>query len=565
MHSVYEKSMYNFITKHQSNFIFKPSGKEINNASVENSKVARDYKLKPSLSEENTMYKLASSNIKVSIIIPVYNVERYLKQCLNSVVNQTLKEIEIICVNDGSTNHSPQILEEYAKKDERIKVVHKKNAGLGAARNTGIGYAKGEYIGFVDSDDWIDITMFRKLYENAQFYNSDIVMCPMLIVNETNEELNNLPYYDLDCFNEDFNNSVFGHEKTKDFILKIAVNAYNKIYRTEFINKINAKFPEGLIFEDNPFFYHTYLNAMSVSLIRDFLYFHRVNRKDSITSKAGKRFFDIVEIKNQIIQSFLLLPNFEDYEKDLLNNKIKGIIHRYFQVSDISRQEFFELIKQDFTKMNLKNDEIDNLQLIIKRDYLDVINSNSHIEFELLKERNKLLNTVDKLTTQNKQLLKNNDKLKSNSNKLKNQLNLRTNEMAEYLTLFGYFKYKSKNIAFRIWNMNPYMAILSNKNNHGIKNALINIKGYRAIKKDNLFDIGYYLNNNDDVRLSGRDPILHYMYQGFNEGRKPNPSFDGDYYLKKHNDVTKSNLNPLVHYSLYGLKEGRKTTKDDLN
>ena len=107
----------------------------------------------------------------------------------------------------------------------------------------------------------------------------------------------------------------------------------------------------------------------------------------------------------------------------------------------------------------------------------------------------------------------------------------------------------------------PILYILLNMNKTGIKRSLLNMGGYEAIKKNNLLDEGYYLKNNNSVKLSGMDPILHYMYHGFKEGKKPNSSFDGNYYLKKYKDVRKSNLNPLVHYSLYGIKEGRKTKK----
>ena len=93
---------------------------------------------------------------KVSVIIPVYNVEKYLRQCLDSVINQTLKDIEIICVDDGSTDNCPNILDEYAAKDARIKIIHKKNEGYGKAMNVGISHASGEYIGIVEPDDYID-------------------------------------------------------------------------------------------------------------------------------------------------------------------------------------------------------------------------------------------------------------------------------------------------------------------------------------------------------------------------------------------------------------------------
>ena len=114
--------------------------------------------------------------IKVSIIVPVYNVELYLRECLDSIINQTLKDIEIICVDDCSTDNSYIILDEYSKKDSRIKLLkHNVNKGLGPARNTGINVAQGEYIGFIDSDDYISLDYFENLYNTAKKYNSDIV------------------------------------------------------------------------------------------------------------------------------------------------------------------------------------------------------------------------------------------------------------------------------------------------------------------------------------------------------------------------------------------------------
>ena len=107
---------------------------------------------------------MLGKTIKVSIIIPVYNVEKYLQKCLESLVNQTLKEIEIICINDGSTDKSEEILKIFAQKDDRIIVVNKENEGQSVARNVGIKLAKGEFLGFVDSDDWVDLDFFEKLY-----------------------------------------------------------------------------------------------------------------------------------------------------------------------------------------------------------------------------------------------------------------------------------------------------------------------------------------------------------------------------------------------------------------
>lgn len=107
-------------------------------------------------------------NVKISIIVSVFNTEKYLRECLNSLVNQTLKSVEIICVDDGSTDNSPEILEEFKAKDKRIKVIHQENFGPSVARNNALKIAQGDYIGFVDSDDWVDLDFFEKLYNAAK-------------------------------------------------------------------------------------------------------------------------------------------------------------------------------------------------------------------------------------------------------------------------------------------------------------------------------------------------------------------------------------------------------------
>ena len=113
----------------------------------------------------------------VSVLIPVYNVEKYLSRCLDSLINQTLTDIEIICVNDGSTDGSLKILKQYQEKDNRIVIVDKKNGGLPSARNAGLDRARGQYVGFVDSDDYVEPSMFETLYKTAKKKNSEVVIC----------------------------------------------------------------------------------------------------------------------------------------------------------------------------------------------------------------------------------------------------------------------------------------------------------------------------------------------------------------------------------------------------
>lgn len=383
---------------------------------------------------------------KISIIIPIYNGEKYLSQCLESLINQTLKDIEIICVNDGSTDNSLKILEEYAKKDKRIKIINKKNAGLGAARNTGMKYANGDYIGFVDSDDWVDRNMFKKLYIKAKSHNIDIVMCPVCIYDDNVQKGNyDYSYFNLDCFNEDFNNLIFDYQKTKDFFFRICVTAYNKIYRTEFLKNIGVKFPEGIIFEDNPFFYKTFLRAKQVAIIRDFLYFYRGQRADSIISNADFKYFDIIKSHNLTKKIILSDPHYDDLKIDLFNYVIRSIFNRYFQVSEKYKNNFFEIIKKDFENMALKYDEIDALNTFSKNKFNNVMNSDSYKEFELLEKNYDL-------EQQYLQILNLNIQLERENNKLKNQLSLKQKEIEKFLTTIGYFKYKSRNISIRIKN-----------------------------------------------------------------------------------------------------------------
>lgn len=173
---------------------------------------------------------------KISVIITVYNVEKYLSRCLDSVVNQTFKDLEIICVNDGSTDNSAEILDRYASKDKRIIIINQKNGGLSAARNTGLRHASGQYIGFVDSDDWIDIDYYECLIGLAEKNNADIVMAGMRVVDQDNIYDNTTP------------NMV-----TNNFVKKIknlpngGIN--DKLLKSELFQGL--EFPVGRYYEDN--------------------------------------------------------------------------------------------------------------------------------------------------------------------------------------------------------------------------------------------------------------------------------------------------------------------------
>lgn len=177
--------------------------------------------------------------LKVSVIIPVYNVEKYIKKCLDSLINQTLKEIEFIFVNDGTPDNSVKIIKEYQKKDKRIKLYEKANGGQASARNLGLKYAKGEYIAFIDSDDYVDLELYEKLYNRAKKDDLDIVLCNFYLTYP-------------DKIIEASNNITDESEKelTPSEYIMSTPSPCNKIIKRKYLEKQQFSFPEGIIYED---------------------------------------------------------------------------------------------------------------------------------------------------------------------------------------------------------------------------------------------------------------------------------------------------------------------------
>ena len=284
-----------------------------------------------------------SEEIKVSVIVPVYNVKKYLAKCLDSIIAQTLKDIEIICVNDGSTDGSDKVLEEYKKKDARIQVVNRKNGGLSAARNTGMPYAKGKYIGFVDSDDYIEPTMYELMYYNAEHFQSQLVICAAHKIDDTTGIVfDDDPYYTLGYFPKELDNRAFTHVDTKDFLQDLCVMAWNKLYLLNFLEEKNAKFPDGYIFEDGPFFTDIYFDMDRVTIVRDFLYYYRVNRANSIVCKGDKDFTDIFYVVNKMLNNLRKTPYFDEVKAYFLRKKFKDMRYRYQVIQGRYKKMYYD-------------------------------------------------------------------------------------------------------------------------------------------------------------------------------------------------------------------------------
>lgn len=233
---------------------------------------------------------------KISVIVPVYNVEKYLKRCINSILNQTFKNFELILVNDGSTDNSLNICKNYKEKDGRIQLISQTNKGLSAARNTGLKYAKGKYVCFVDSDDFIEKEYLSLLLSNIEKYNSDIAMCEYYLTNEEGRK------YSISRLNEPKDIHVLSGEKTFSYFYKEDcvpnVVAWNKIYLRSLFD--NIKYDEGHYFEDELIAPFLFYKARRVSFLRVPLY-NYVQRPGSImnTPLTLKKVEDCILMFNQ--------------------------------------------------------------------------------------------------------------------------------------------------------------------------------------------------------------------------------------------------------------------------
>lgn len=232
------------------------------------------------------------SEPKISIVVPVYNIEQYLESAINSLINQTYKNLEILLVDDGSTDSSPNICDEYAKRDNRIRVFHQKNSGVSCARNLGIDMATGEYIGFCDGDDTVDCDMYEFLYNGIKNNNADISMCDVRFVFENNN------IKEIATGKETLWNCA------KDFSVdfcknNIRIGVYTKLFKSEICKA--TKFNETLkINEDRLFCYETALKANQIYLndVAKYSYYRRTN--SSSTTCFTEKFNDIITVADMI-------------------------------------------------------------------------------------------------------------------------------------------------------------------------------------------------------------------------------------------------------------------------
>ena len=244
--------------------------------------------------------------IKVSVIVPVYNVERYLRRCLNSLVNQTLEEIEIIIVNDGTKDNSESIILEFVEKfPSKIIYLTKENGGLSDARNFGIPHATGEYIAFLDSDDYVEKDIYEKLYNeaNKSKIKKNIIECNFFWSYDEKQVIDRIVKYD----------------SIQDYIINGRVVAWNKLYRSKWLKNINIEFPKGLLYEDLEYFMKLVCNLSNIEEVSvvDEPLIHYIQREDAISYSESERVAHIVKIYENVFDYYKKHRKFDMYKYEL--------------------------------------------------------------------------------------------------------------------------------------------------------------------------------------------------------------------------------------------------------
>ncbi|MCL2704750.1 MAG: glycosyltransferase [Spirochaetaceae bacterium] len=416
----------------------------------------------------------------VSVIIPVYNTELYLRECLDSVVNQTLKDIEIICVNDGSTDGSLSILQEYKNNDSRVIILSQENNGAGSARNAGLDIAKGEYLSILDSDDIYDVTMLEKMHNHSDKLQTDFTVCLSKAFDNITKTTWDINWSGIDIQEDIFSyKDILNTSHAFDFFIGWS---WDKLFRKSFIDKHGLRFQEINNSNDAFFVFSTMYIAERITILREYLVKHRINREGSIElthdinpycfyemHKAVKdnliRFnifpevkelfaiwslkhslwvLSIIKIPKSFIEIYSIIQNKCFPENSICNLSIEKFDEKwlYDEMQKINEQVVGEYL---FNQRNTARSERDHLQ--IERDQLQVERDRLQIKCDQLQvERDRLQIKCDQLQVERDRLQVERDQLQNEKDTLITSLSFR---LGRVLTWFprkirGFFRFLKK-------------------------------------------------------------------------------------------------------------------------
>ena len=360
---------------------------------------------------------------QISVVVPVYNVEKYLRECLDSLANQTFEDFEVICVNDGFDDSSPDILEEYASEDERFKIVSQENKGLSGARNTGMNYIKGRYLLFLDSDDWLELNALELLYNHANALNSEMVIFPYRYFNQETKQYEENDFTKLNMFDSSVDNKNFNYKNIPETVFRIPHESI-KLYDVKTLKKLAVKFPEGLNYEDAYFFYKIFFKLNKVSIIRTPIYNYRI-RNDSICTTGTEKSFDIFKILTSI-ENFLKEDEiYESFKDEFILFTVINLKFVYLRLDERFRDRYLEKIKKNYEFFSLNQVNKNHLATwhFDDRAFYQAIDvSNNGIEFELNYKKlyyeflaNHYEGVIEQLCHENQVLAQENNDLKEQS------------------------------------------------------------------------------------------------------------------------------------------------------
>ena len=318
---------------------------------------------------------------KISVIVPVYNVENFLQECLDSIINQTFQDFEIICINDCSTDRSGDILEEYSRKDNRIKIFnHLFNQGLGAARNTGLKNAQGKYVQFLDSDDYFELTLLEEMYNHAEKYDADMIVCS---INRIDKEGNIIKYKNpnspIDLDKTPLETPFCWKDYKKDIFNMFTVAAWNKLYLKEMLVNNNLTFPNLTSCEDISHSFISRIYANKIVVFNKRLINYRQGRDGSLMHTTQNHALNIIYSAKQI-KDFLKSKNIYT---DLKESYIKAITtHLSWQINKCNDEQY-----KDFEK---------TLKTIMPNDW--------YVFWSILRKHDAMIEYIKK-STQNKKIM----------------------------------------------------------------------------------------------------------------------------------------------------------------
>ena len=348
--------------------------REINNGNFD---IAADYASKLQLES----FSKSDNPIKVSVIIPVYNNEKYLRRCLDSVANQTLDEIEIICIDDGSSDSSLEILNSYKLKDKRFTIISQNNFGAAIARNNGLKIARGDFVAFVDSDDWLEANALERLYDNAISNGSDLVLFDS-VEHHPDNKLKERRYIKNDNI-KDHNKFTFNYRYRGNLVMNGYLVVWSKLHKTSFLKANDITFTNHVIFNDIQFHIKSMLLAKRISYCPCILYNYLRTNSHSIQNKAGgsEKSFILLDIMDEIEEYLVANGFYEELESVFIQFKLTELQGRLNKVGNCFNEEFYQLLKLNFQNLHLSNEQIQKLSFKNYRFLADVLTYKDYSEY----------------------------------------------------------------------------------------------------------------------------------------------------------------------------------------